>query len=77
LDAHGPLSPAGFLKDPSTRYISVEAFHLFRYHDEQDFRYNNRKLTDCERFTIIVLALSGEGDFQSSDLQKKQGGVSS
>ena len=24
-------------------YISVEPFHLFRYLDEQAFRYNNRK----------------------------------
>jgi transposase-like protein len=32
-------------------YISVEPFHLFRYVDEQAFRFNNRKLTDGERFT--------------------------
>src|SRR5262249_33405267 len=25
-------------------YVSVEPFHLFRYLDEQAFRYNNRKL---------------------------------
>ena len=31
-------------------YVSVEPFHLFRYLDEQSFRYNNRKLTDGERF---------------------------
>ena len=24
-------------------YVSVEPFHLFRYVDEQAFRYNNRK----------------------------------
>ena len=24
-------------------YVSVEPFHLFRYLDEQAFRYNNRK----------------------------------
>ena len=29
-------------------YISVEPFHLFRYLDEQSFRYNGRKLTDAE-----------------------------
>jgi transposase-like protein len=35
-------------------YISVEPFHLFRYLDEQAFRYNNRKeLTDAERFAIV------------------------
>ena len=30
-------------------YVSVEPFHLFRYLDEQVYRYNNRKLTDGER----------------------------
>lgn len=33
-------------------YISVEPFHLFPYLDEQIFRFNNRKLTDGERFSI-------------------------
>ncbi len=37
-------------------YISVEPFHLFRYLDEQAFRFNNRKVTDAVRF---VLALNG------------------
>ena len=37
-------------------YVSVEPFHLFRYLDEQAFRFNNRKTTDAERF---VLALKG------------------
>jgi transposase-like protein len=38
-------------------YISVEPFHLFRYLDEQSFRYNNRKqMNDFDRF---VLALAG------------------
>ncbi|CAN5556175.1 IS1595 family transposase [soil metagenome] len=31
-------------------YISVEPFHLFRYLDEQSFRFNQRKLTDFQRF---------------------------
>jgi len=30
----------------SGTYISVEPFHLFRYIDEQAFRYNNRKNKD-------------------------------
>jgi hypothetical protein len=38
-------------------YVSVDPFHLFRYLDEQCFRYNRRKLTDAERF-VIVLAQS-------------------
>jgi hypothetical protein len=37
-------------------YVSVEPFHLFRYLDEQAFRFNERKATDGKRF---VEALSG------------------
>jgi len=40
-------------------YISVEPFHLFRYLDEQSFRFNNRKLTDSERFSIVVKQVVG------------------
>src|SRR5204862_7633801 len=31
-------------------YVSVEPFHLFRYLDEQAFRFNNRVMNDAERF---------------------------
>jgi ISXO2 transposase-like protein len=31
-------------------YVSVEPFHLFRYLDEQAFRYNERKGDDGDRF---------------------------
>ena len=32
-------------------YISVEPFHLFRYLDEQVYRFNNRKeMDDYDRF---------------------------
>ena len=47
-------------------YISVEPFHLFRYLDEQAFRYNNRKdgngepLTDGERFDMAVRQIVGK-----------------
>lgn len=35
----------------SGTYVSVEPFHLFRYLDEQAYRYNNRKdMTDAQRF---------------------------
>ncbi len=34
----------------SGTYVSVEPFHLFRYLDEQMFRFNNRRMTDGERF---------------------------
>ena len=40
-------------------YISVEPFHLFRYLDEQSFRYNGRKLTDAERFAIVCSRVAG------------------
>jgi transposase-like protein len=35
-------------------YVSVEPYHLFRYLDEQSFRYNERELTDAERFTMVM-----------------------
>jgi TnpA family transposase len=39
----------------------VEPFHLFRYLDEQAFRYNNRKgLNDGERFNIAVRRIFGK-----------------
>jgi transposase-like protein len=40
-------------------YISVEPFHLFRYLDEQAFRYNNRKATDAERFSVVMKQIVG------------------
>jgi len=33
-------------------YVSVEPFHLFRYIDEQAYRFNNRTLDDAERFSM-------------------------
>jgi transposase-like protein len=41
-------------------YISVEPFHLFRYIDEQAFRFNNRKMTDAQRFDIGVREIVGK-----------------
>ena len=44
----------------SGTYVSVEPFHLFRYLDEQSFRYNNRKLAnDGERFRAAMQRISG------------------
>ncbi len=40
-------------------YISVEPYHLFRYLDEQSFRYNGRKLTDSERFEFVCSQIAG------------------
>jgi transposase-like protein len=41
-------------------YISVEPFHLFRYLDEQCFRFNNRTLTDGQRFDVASRAIIGK-----------------
>ena len=38
-------------------YISVEPFHLFRYLDEQVFRFNARKDTDSGRFLATLSAV--------------------
>ena len=43
----------------SGTYVSVEPFHLFRYIDEQAFRFNNRAtkdnpLTDADRFALAL-----------------------
>jgi hypothetical protein len=40
-------------------FVSVEPFHLFRYLDEQAFRYNNRKVTDGDRFDVAVRQIVG------------------
>jgi transposase-like protein len=49
----------------SGTYVSVEPFHLFRYLDEQVFRYNNRAtkdnpVTDADRFSMVVSKLFGK-----------------
>jgi transposase-like protein len=46
-------------------YVSVEPFHLFRYLDEQVFRYNNRatkerNVTDADRFSMAVSKIVGK-----------------
>ena len=40
-------------------YVSVEPFHLFRYLDEQSFRYNNRDMTDLDRFVSVMRHIVG------------------
>lgn len=40
-------------------YVNVEPFHLFRYCDEQTFRFNERKSTDSERFLGAVPSIVG------------------
>ena len=47
-------------------YVAVEPFHLFRYVDEQAFRFNNRKdddgnkLNDADRFNIAMSQVIGK-----------------
>jgi transposase-like protein len=42
-------------------YVSVEPFHLFRYLDEQAFRYNNRKdKSDADRFSMVLSRVAGK-----------------
>lgn len=41
-------------------YVSVEPFHLFRYLDEQAFRYNERKANDGARFMHVLAAIVGK-----------------
>jgi transposase-like protein len=47
-------------------YVAVEPFHLFRYLDEQVFRFNNRKdaggvkMKDDERFEIALSQVAGK-----------------
>jgi transposase-like protein len=45
----------------SGTYVSVEPFHLFRYLDEQSFRYNNRlDMNDGERFSLAISQIVGK-----------------
>src|ERR1019366_7474094 len=41
-------------------YVSVEPFHLFRYLDEQAFRFNERENTDQGRFIKAVGSIFGK-----------------
>lgn len=47
-------------------YVAVEPFHLFRYVDEQVFRYNNRldalknPVSDAQRFDAALSQVAGK-----------------
>lgn len=41
-------------------YVAVEPYHLFRYLDEQSFRFNMRKGTDSDRFQKAMEQISGK-----------------
>lgn len=40
-------------------YVSVEPYHLFRYLDEQAFRFNNRDMSDGQRFVVAMRQIVG------------------
>jgi transposase-like protein len=40
-------------------YVSVQPFHLFRYLDEQAFRFNKRGGSDYTRFLEVMLSVVG------------------
>ena len=45
----------------SGTYVSVEPFHLYRYLDEQTFRYNNRKdMDNADRFKLALSQIVGK-----------------
>jgi transposase-like protein len=41
-------------------YVSVEPFHLFRYLDEECFRFNTRRLKDHIRFALTAASAPGK-----------------
>src|SRR5215212_8650477 len=41
-------------------YVGVEPYHLFRYLDEQAFRFNNRASEDAGRFAATTGAVAGK-----------------
>ena len=48
----------------SGTYVSVEPFHLFRYLDEQAYRFNSRAtkdnpLNDADRFHLAMTQIAG------------------
>jgi transposase-like protein len=42
-------------------YVNVEPFHLFRYLDEQAFRFNERTENDSGRFVKALRGITGKG----------------
>lgn len=41
-------------------YVSVEPFHMFRYLDEEAFRFNERFGSDADRFVTIMSGIVGK-----------------
>jgi transposase-like protein len=54
-----------FKRGVNGTYVSVEPFHLFRYLDEQEFRFNNRgnkeaPVHDGQRFIMALSSITGK-----------------
>ena len=41
-------------------YVAIDPFHLFRYLDEQSFRFNNRGDNDSSRFVSVLKEVMGK-----------------
>jgi hypothetical protein len=41
-------------------FVSVEPFHLFRYLNEQVYRFNSRRLIDMERIDMVPRQIVGK-----------------
>lgn len=50
-----------FKRDIKGTYVSVEPFHLFRYLDDQAFRFNEREHDDKGRFLKAIANFAGKG----------------
>jgi transposase-like protein len=55
-------------------YVSVEPFHLFRYLDEQAFRFNERKDNDKGRFLKTIAKFAGKRLMYSKLIGQEDGG---
>jgi transposase-like protein len=55
-------------------YVNVEPFHLFRYLDEQSFRFNERKDTDAGRFVKAIAGIVGKSLTFAKLTGKAEGG---
>jgi transposase-like protein len=55
-------------------YVSVEPFHLFRYLDEQAFRFNERKDDDKGRFMKAIASFAGKRLMYSKLIGQEAGG---
>ena len=55
-------------------YVNVEPFHLFRYLDEQAFRFNERKDSDAGRFVKALAGIVGKKLTFAELTGKEEGG---